>query len=235
MNARFRFDLDQTRDAGCAAIVAGADEAGRGALAGPLVAAAVCFDYRGWKRRDYAALERVDDSKKLAPPVREGLYGEVLLRARQVVVTACAPSSIDGRGLHVCNKEALAAALAGLQPAPQIVFVDGFALGEAAPLHRRLIGGDGRSAAVAAASIVAKVTRDRVMRRLHEQYPEWGFDEHVGYATPAHHDAIARHGVCVLHRTSFQSMAYRQLDLGFWQRQPSEESVQGGPDGRGDT
>lgn len=228
MNPRFRFDLDQARDAGCAAVVAGADEAGRGALAGPLVAAAVCFDYRDWKPRDYAVLARVDDSKKLAPAVREGLFGEVLLRARQVVVAACAPASIDGRGLHVCNKEALATALDGLEPAPPVVLVDGFALGEQAPAHQRLIGGDGRSAAVAAASIVAKVTRDRLMRRLHEQYPDWGFDEHVGYATPAHHDAIARHGVCVLHRTSFQSVAYRQLDLEFWLRQPEEGPAGGG-------
>lgn len=213
MNARFRFDMARAEAAGGSRVVAGADEAGRGALAGPLVAAAVAFDYSAWRPADYRVLDAVDDSKRLTRARREQLYQVVLRRALLVTCVACAPASIDGRGLHVCNLAALAEALARLSPPPAVLLVDGLRLPEPSPLCEVVVGGDGRSAAIAAASIVAKVTRDRLMRRLHERYPAWGFDGHVGYATRDHHDAITRHGVCPLHRLSFQSVAYRQLDL----------------------
>ena len=209
MNPRFEYDLAHCgRES-----VAGADEAGRGCLAGPLVAAAVVFDYSHWTDADFAALERLDDSKKFARPGRLRLFGEVMARARQVAVVARSARSIDERGLHACNVEALRTALGRLDPPPPAAFVDGFPLGPEAVPHEALIGGDGRSAAVAAASIVAKVTRDRARIGLHRLWPDWGLDSHVGYACEAHRDAIERHGVCELHRLSFNSVAFRQLDL----------------------
>jgi len=216
VNERFLFDLERATAAGAAPVVGGADEAGRGAIAGPLVAAAVAFDYSLFDDDDYAALADVHDSKRLTRHRRGQLYDEILLRARQTVCVACAPASIDGRGLQACNVGALAEALRRLQPAPPVLLVDGMKLPPGSPPHEVVVGGDGLSAAVAAASIVAKVTRDRLMAALHDLYPAWGFADHVGYGTARHHDAIAVHGVCALHRRSFQSVAYRQLDLGLW-------------------
>jgi ribonuclease HII len=141
------------------------------------------------------------------------LYAEILRRARQVAVVSCSPATIDGRGLHRCNLDGLGAALDALRPRPALCLVDGFRLPGYAGDHRAVVGGDGRSAAIAAASVVAKVTRDRLMLSLHDRHPEYGFDRHVGYATTAHRRAIEAHGVCELHRRSFASIAYRQLDL----------------------
>ncbi len=208
-NVLFAFDRRLCRRGA----VAGADEAGRGSLAGPLVAAAVCLDYARLSRDDLEALAGLDDSKRLGRPERSLLYREILRRARQVTVVCCSPRTIDRDGLHRCNLRSLAVALGAITPAADVALVDGFALPEEAPPHQAVVGGDGRSAAIAAASIVAKVTRDRLMNRLHECYPEYGFDRHVGYATPHHHAAIAAHGVCELHRLSFASVAYRQLEL----------------------
>ena len=201
MNQRFAYD-------------AGADEAGRGCLAGPLVAAAVCFDLAALVDQDHAALAALDDSKKLTRSVREKLYDEILRRARQIVVVSCSPATIDRVGLHRCNIALLGRAAEALRPRPAVMLIDGFALPGCACEHRQVVGGDGLSATIAAASVIAKVTRDRVMSRLHDSYPQYGFDRHVGYATAAHREAIADHGVCVLHRLSFASVAYRQLGLG---------------------
>jgi ribonuclease HII len=209
MNERFAYDAALAGNG----LVAGADEAGRGCLAGPLVAAAVCFDLAALEESDYAALAAIDDSKKLMRGARETLYSEILRRARQVVVVSCSPSTIDGEGLHRCNIALLGRAAEALRPRPAVMLIDGFALPGCACEHRRVVGGDGLSAAIGAASVIAKVTRDRVMNRLHEAYPEYGFDRHVGYATAAHQEAIVEHGVCVLHRLSFASVAYQQLGL----------------------
>ena len=211
MNERFAFDLAAAGAEGAA--VAGADEAGRGCLAGPLVAAAVCLDYAVLGEADYEALAGLDDSKRLSAARREALYTEILARARQVVVVGFSSGTIDREGLHRCNLAALAAALEKLDPAPATALVDGFALPACRRPHRAVVGGDRRSAAIGAASIVAKVTRDRVMHALHLAYPEYGFDHHVGYATAAHQAAIVAHGVCALHRMSFDSVAYQQLGL----------------------
>ncbi len=209
MNPRFAYDLQR----GSGGAVAGADEAGRGCLAGPLVAAAVAFDYSRWADADFVALEALNDSKKLTRVRREELFAGVVARARRLAVVSCSPASIDGRGLHKCNLQALDRALTLLGPFEGPVFVDGFALRGSVVPHEALVGGDGRSAAVAAASIVAKVTRDRLMIALHERYPHYGFERHVGYSCPEHRQAIAEHGVSVLHRLSFASVAYQQLDL----------------------
>ena len=212
MNERFAFDLAAAGADG--ATVAGADEAGRGCLAGPIAAAAVCLDYAVLGEADLAALSGLDDSKRLTRPRREALYHEIVRLARQVVVVLFSPATIDRDGLHRCNLRGLARAIERLDPAPDVALVDGFRLPECAREHRAVVGGDRLSAAVAAASIVAKVTRDRVMCGLHETYPMYGFDRHVGYATAVHQEAICEHGVCELHRLSFASTAYQQLGLG---------------------
>ena len=212
MNERFAFDLAAAGADGAA--VAGADEAGRGCLAGPLAAAAVCLDYAALGEADLAALSGLDDSKRLTRPQREALYDEIVRLARQVVVVFFSPATIDRDGLHRCNLRGLARAIERLDPAPDVALVDGFRLPGCARDHRAVVGGDRLSAAVAAASIVAKVTRDRVMCGLHDTYPMYGFDRHVGYATAVHQAAICEHGVCELHRLSFASAAYQQLGLG---------------------
>lgn len=210
MNERFAYDLEMAGRG----LVAGADEAGRGSLAGPLLAAAVLFDYARWSDDDFAALEALDDSKRHTRERREELYGLVVARARQIAVVSCSARSIDDRGLHRCNLFALERALSSLAPRPDVALVDGFAIKDSVVPHQGLVGGDGRSAAVAAASIVAKVVRDRLMVTMHERWSSWGFDENVGYATPGHHAAILEHGLNDLHRRSFQSVAYQQLELG---------------------
>jgi ribonuclease HII len=217
VNERFAFDVARAGRA----TLAGADEAGRGCLAGPLVAAAVCFDYAALDDADFDALEALNDSKRLTPARRAVLYAEVLRRARQVVVVCCSPGTIDRDGLHRCNLGSLARALAGVSPAAAHSLVDGFRLPACPVSHEAIVGGDGRSAAIAAASVVAKVTRDRVMHRLHATYPEYGFDRHVGYATQAHQEAIVAHGVCELHRLSFASVAYQQLGMDLAEEPPS--------------
>jgi ribonuclease HII len=208
---KFAFDLAAAgRDA---AAVAGADEAGRGCLAGPISAAAVCLDYSALDGAGREALCGLDDSKRLTRERREALYDHIIRLSRQVVVVLLSPATIDRDGLHHSNLRALGRCLELLDPAPDVALVDGFRLPACTRKHRAVVGGDRLSAAVAAASIVAKVTRDRVMRGLHESYPQYGFDSHVGYATAVHQAAICEHGVCELHRLSFASVAYRQLGL----------------------
>ena len=194
-------------------LVAGADEAGRGCLAGPLVAAAVLIDYEALSHADRRALAGLHDSKQMVPERREELYPAVLRAATRVSVVVRCVRGIDDRGLHVTNIEALASALERLAPGEATCLVDGFSLRDCAVPHRAVIEGDGTSAAIAAASVVAKVTRDRYMHGAGRDYPGWGFEEHVGYSTPEHREAIGRIGISALHRRSFQSVAYSQLEL----------------------
>ncbi len=194
--------------------VAGADEAGRGCLAGPLVAAAVLIDYETLSHSDRRALAGLHDSKQMQPEQREALYPAVLRAARRVSVVVRCARGIDERGLHVTNIEALSCALERLAPGAEATcLVDGFFLRECAVVHRAVVEGDGTSAAIAAASVIAKVTRDRYMHGVAGRYPGWGFEEHVGYSTPEHRAAIERLGISPLHRRSFQSVAYSQLEL----------------------
>jgi ribonuclease HII len=196
-------------------LVAGADEAGRGCLAGPLVAAAVLIDYETLSPGDRRALAGLHDSKQMLEEKRAELFPCVLRAAERVSVVVRSARGIDDRGLHVTNIEALSCALERLQPdAAATCLVDGFSLRECTVPHRAVIEGDGTSAAIAAASVIAKVTRDRYMRLAAERHPGWGFEEHVGYSTPEHREAIERIGISPLHRRSFQSVAYSQLGLG---------------------
>jgi ribonuclease HII len=194
--------------------VAGVDEAGRGCLAGPMVVAAVAIDLDGLSRRGRLALADLDDSKRLSEPVRERLADALWLHADQVVVLSAAAQTIDRDGLHVTNLRLMREALARLAPRPEVAMVDGFALGDDAPAHRRVVGGDRHSACIAAASVIAKTARDRLMRGpAAEAYPAFGFDSHVGYSTPAHQSALRESGLCPLHRRSFDSVAYPALRL----------------------
>jgi ribonuclease HII len=193
--------------------VAGADEAGRGCLAGPLVAAAVLFDYERLRPADVRALAALNDSKQQTEARREELYPVILRTAARVaVVSRCAPG-IDRRGLHVTNLAALRDALLRVARDGCICLTDGFPVRDVGYEQRAVVGGDARSAAIAAASVIAKVTRDRYMRRADALHPGWEFASHVGYATPEHRAAIERLGVSPLHRMSFQSAAYQQLSL----------------------
>src|SRR5216117_3880512 len=201
----FRFD----RELGVR-YVAGADEAGRGSLAGPLVAAAVLIDYRTLSLRDRRALSELDDSKVRSPEEREELYPRVVRAAARVAITVRCVRGIDARGLHVTNLAALARSLERVAVPQAACLIDGFSVPGCSVAHRAVIDGDARSAAIAAASVVAKVTRDRYMCSVASSYPQFGFAGNVGYSTPEHRAAIIEHGPSALHRRSFQSIAYSQ-------------------------
>jgi ribonuclease HII len=151
----------------------------------------------------------LDDSKRLDAPARARLADVLLAHAPQVVVRVASPATIDRHGLHVTNLRLLGEALAALDPCPDVALVDGFRLGPSAPAHRAVPGGDRRSAAIAAASIIAKTTRDRLMAGpVAEAHPDYGFERNVGYATADHREAILRVGPSAMHRRSFRSPSY---------------------------
>jgi ribonuclease HII len=193
--------------------VAGADEAGRGCLAGPLVAAAVLFDYERLRPVDYRALSALNDSKQHTEAGREELYPVIMRLAARVAVTSRCARGIDERGLHKTNLAALRDVLGRVAVDGCLCLSDGFPVRVTGHRAQNVVGGDAISAAIAAASVIAKVSRDRFMRRMEERYPGWDFGLHVGYSTPEHRAAIERRGVSPLHRRSFQSIAYQQLGL----------------------
>ncbi len=188
--------------------VAGADEAGRGSLAGPLVVAGVLLDYAALHGRRTRPLALLNDSKQVTPETRDVLFHAVLGAATQVSVRVIPACDIDRHGLHRSNLWGLRAVLADLAPRAEVCLVDGFRLGPLAPHHSAVVDGDTRSAAIAAASIVAKVTRDRIMHRLAALYPRYGFSRHVGYITPGHSAAVRAHGPCHQHRLSYAAKCY---------------------------
>jgi ribonuclease HII len=193
--------------------VAGADEAGRGCLAGPLVAAAVLFDVEALGVREVRALTALNDSKQHDPEARDALYPIVLRTALKAAVVSRCVRGIDGYGLHRTNLAALREALLRVARPGCLCLTDGFPVPPFGYEQRAIIDGDATSAAIAAASILAKVSRDRFMHRADDRHPGWEFRSHVGYSTPEHRDAIQRKGVSPLHRMSFQSAAYQQLAL----------------------
>jgi ribonuclease HII len=189
--------------------VAGADEAGRGPLAGPLVVAGVLLDLACIREHRARPLALLNDSKQVDPGTRDELYRAVLACAQRISVHVFPPAVIDRDGLHRSNLRGLREALWACQPA-EVCLVDGFRLGPAAPPHRAVVDGDEKSAAIAAASIVAKVTRDRYMHTADALYPAYGFSSHVGYITPAHSAVVRRIGPSEIHRRSFQALCYRR-------------------------
>jgi ribonuclease HII len=182
--------------------IAGADEAGRGACAGPLMAAA-CVLPAGRRGR----VPGLADSKLLTAAVREEVYAEVVDRALSWSVVAIPVPDLDARGMHVTNIEALRRAVSVLEPEPDYVLTDGFPVSGLAQPALAVWKGDRVAACVAAASVLAKVTRDRVMAELDARYPEYGFAEHKGYITEAHSAALDRHGPCSEHRMRFVNVA----------------------------
>ena len=191
-----------------ARFVAGADEAGRGSLAGPLVVAGVLLDYAALRDHRVRPLGFLNDSKQCSHERREDLFGAVLQCATKVSVRVIPVADIDSIGLHRSNLEGLRAMLRSLAPPAEACLVDGFKLGASAPEHRAVVDGDEKSAAIAAASIVAKVTRDRYMGTADALYPGYGFASHVGYITPSHTAIVRERGPCEIHRRSWRARAY---------------------------
>jgi ribonuclease HII len=191
-----------------ARFVAGTDEAGRGSLAGPLVVAGVLLDYACLKEHRVRPLTYLNDSKQCSEEMREQLFRAVLECAETVVVRVIPSGDIDRNGLHKSNLAGLRAMLQALTPPAEVCLVDGFRLGPTAPEHTAVVDGDTKSAAIAAASIVAKVTRDRLMHRMDALYPAYGFARHVGYIVPSHTAAVRKHGPSPVHRRSFNAIAY---------------------------
>jgi len=201
--------------------VAGADEAGRGALAGPLVAAAVVlpeeFDPEG-----------IDDSKVLTRNQREAAYDRIVAAALYTVAKA-EPAVIDRRGLHRSNLALLRRCIRALDPVPEYALTDGFPVSRMPCPSLGIKKGDAVAVSVAAASIVAKVTRDRIMVRLHRRYPAFGFDHNVGYGTPEHLEVLDRLGPTPIHRLSFACVGQpllpgmdRSVGLPTWETTSSE-------------
>jgi ribonuclease HII len=178
--------------------VAGIDEAGRGACAGPLVVAAVALDQRKVSR-----ITELADSKLLTAPARERAYRQVLECSLGWHVIVIESGEIDRHGLHVSNVAGMRRALAGLPSRPGFVLTDGFPVRGLAVPALAMWKGDQVAACVAAASIVAKVTRDGIMRQMSSIYPEYGFARHKGYSTRSHMRALSEHGPCPEHRRSF--------------------------------
>ncbi len=166
--------------------------------------------------REVRALRLLNDSKQQTPAGRAELFPLILRSAAKVAIVSRCAAGIDARGLHVTNLAALHEALAKVACEGCVCLSDGFPVASVGFDQRAVIGGDARSAAIAAASVIAKETRDRYMRRADSTHPGWEFAQHVGYATPEHRDAIERLGVSPLHRLSFQSAAYQQLALESW-------------------
>ena len=171
------------------------------------------FDLERLSLADRRALSRLNDSKQHTEVGREELYPQVIRAAAKAVIVSRCPRGIDSRGLHVTNLDALRSALLGVACDGALCLVDGFEVPPFGYEQRAVVGGDSTSAAIAAASVLAKVTRDRYMRRAAERHPEWDFETNVGYSTPEHRAAIMANGPSSLHRRSFQSIAYSQLEL----------------------
>ena len=178
-------------------LVAGCDEVGRGCLAGPVVAAAVVLDP---SRR----IPGLRDSKLLSPSARERLYGLITDGAVTWAAGTADVTEIDVVNIHHASLRAMRRAVMALAPLPDFVLVDAFRIPDLLMAQRGVIKGDTRSSAIAAASIVAKVTRDRRMREYHTADPRYGYDRHKGYATADHLAALAEHGFSSLHRRSFR-------------------------------
>ncbi|HVH58578.1 MAG TPA: ribonuclease HII [Vicinamibacterales bacterium] len=177
--------------------VAGVDEVGRGCLAGPVVAAAVILDPARY-------IPRVCDSKTVTSLERERLYDRITRVAVAWGVAACDPPEIDHINIHQASLRAMNLAVMSLEPLPDIVLVDAFRIPGLPIAQKPVVHGDSRCTAIAAASIVAKVTRDRAMLELHAADPRYGFDRHKGYATRDHLDAVGRFGYSEAHRRSFR-------------------------------
>ncbi len=195
--ASYRFERDAWR-AGLRR-VAGVDEAGRGPLAGPVVAAAVML-------HPERPIKGLQDSKLLTPFRRAELFVRILDEAMAVGVGSVGPETIDRINILEATRRAMLGAISALPVPPEMVLIDALRLAVLPCPQRSLIHGDRRSASIAAASIVAKVTRDRLMAEYGRQFPQYGFARHKGYPTPAHQVALAKYGPCAVHRRTFHGV-----------------------------
>ena len=194
--------------------IAGVDEAGRGPLAGPVFAAAVVFPEAWFLGGLPKGLRKVNDSKQLTAEARENLYGELTSRAEiHYAIASVDVMMIDQINILQASHRAMNLALAQLKPPPEHVVVDGLAVKSMTFPQTAIVGGDALSYSIAAASILAKVSRDRVMMEMDAAYPGYGFAEHKGYGTPDHMAAIKALGACPLHRQSFAPFRRTQTEL----------------------
>ena len=194
--------IEQLLTAAGIAPIAGVDEAGRGACAGPLVIASVVL-------HDPFALELapVRDSKELSESKRETIFDLIQNHAKAVSVVVVPPDQVDARGVHAANLDGMRRAVLGLNVEPAYVLTDGYAIEGLGLPNLAVWKGDQVVVSISAASIIAKVTRDRIMRELDLEFPEYGFAGHKGYITAAHTKALEKHGPTTHHRTSFSNIA----------------------------
>ena len=204
--------FEQEAWAGGFSCLAGVDEAGRGPLAGPVVAAAVVFE-RGFLEAEAGrSLAGLDDSKKL-PAARREFFHDLLRACPHARIGAASVEEIDALNILRATHLAMARALAQLVPPPDLALVDGLPVQGLPVPHRAIVGGDAASLSIAAASVMAKVTRDRLMVEFAAEFPAYGFEHHKGYGTAKHLAALRRHGPCRIHRRSFAPVAQLTLDL----------------------
>lgn len=182
--------------------IAGVDEAGRGACAGPLVIAAVIL-----KDLNDSGLAQVRDSKELSESKREKIFDQIIALASSVNIVIVSAREVDSRGVHAANIDGMRRAVHGLEQLPAYVLTDGYAIEGLAVPNLAVWKGDQVAVTISAASIIAKVTRDRIMREMDIKFPNYGFAGHKGYITAAHTKALNAHGVCIEHRRSFSNIA----------------------------
>lgn len=202
--------MGDTDSPGAATLVAGVDEAGRGPLAGPVVVAAVILPAKH-------GLSGLDDSKRVAPPRRESLFEEILGRALAWRIETVSVEDIERLNILGATLWGMQRAVAALSPRPALALVDGNRTPEMPCPARAVVGGDGLEAAISAASILAKVHRDRLMVSLGERFPGYGFERHKGYATSDHLERLERLGPCPAHRRGFAPVR-RLLEAGLFDR-----------------
>ena len=210
MKNLFEFDNEMHQKYG---VVAGTDEAGRGPLAGPVVAAAVILSGTGGNHcQNFAGL---NDSKKLDEKTREQLFGEIYKQALAVRVFCVPPAQIDEINILNASLFAMYKCLSSLKLEWDIALIDGNKMIKQIPFDKQkiVVKGDSKSASIAAASIVAKVVRDRIMEKYGKKYPEYGFEKHKGYPTKAHYEAIEKHGLLPIHRLSFCKKNTEQIKM----------------------
>jgi ribonuclease HII len=209
---RFTFERELLRQG--VTRIAGVDEAGRGPLAGPVVAAAAVLPVRWMESRLPRGLRGLNDSKQLTRQQRDRFYQELTSCGEvSFSVARIEAGQVDEFNILQATHRAMNEALAGLLPSPEHVLVDGLRVKTLHFVHTPIIGGDALSYSIAAASVLAKVTRDRLMEEYHQRWPAYGFAEHKGYGTPRHLAALAEHGPCPIHRRSFSPIRQPEAEL----------------------
>jgi ribonuclease HII len=186
-------------------LIAGVDEVGRGAWAGPVVAAAVILPAN-------FHVQDIQDSKLLTPKKREELYWLICDRALTYSIAFISHQVVDKQGLAWVNKMVIKRAVQKMRPQPDYVLVDAVQISKTSMPFEAIIGGDRISKTIAAASIIAKVARDRHLIKLEKKFPQYGFAKHKGYGTKLHYEMICKHGVCEVHRKSFAPIKYLTVD-----------------------